>query len=112
MTDFELKSFLANLILESKKYKTQQDYQLDRAKRDEKKVQYQGAEEESSHIDKVNSTVSEVANIDDEEFFKRKNTPKEIHSIYPEFRAVYSRESLKESLRHSMFDSLKNKNLF
>ena len=110
MTDFELKSFLANLILESKKYKTQQDYQLDRAKRDEKKVQYQGAEEESSHIDKV-STASEVANIDDEEFFK-KNTPKEIHSMYPEIRAVYSRESLKESLKNSMFDSLKNKNLF
>ena len=80
MTVFELKSFLANLILESKKYK-------------------------------VNSTASEIANIDNEEFFKRKNTPKEIHSMYPEIRAVYSRESLKESLRHSMFDSLKNKNL-
>ena len=112
MTDFELKSFLANLILESKKYKIQQDYQLDRAKRDEKRAQYQGTEEESSHIDKVNSTASEVANIDDEEFFKRKNTPKEIHSMYPEIRVVYSRESLKESLRHSMCDSLKNKNLF
>ena len=112
MTDFELKSFLANLILESRKYKTQQDYQLDRAKRDEKGTQYQGAEEEeSSHIDKVNSTASEVANIDDEEFFK-KNTPKEIHSMYPEAKVIYSRESLKESLRHSMFDSLKNKNLF
>ena len=111
MTDSELKSFLANLILESKKYKTQQDYQLDRAKRDEKKAQYQGVEEESSHIDKVNSTASEVANIDDEEFFK-KNTPKEIHSMYPEIRAVYSRESLKESLKNSMFDLLKNKNLF
>ena len=110
MTDFELKSFLANLILESKKYKTQQDYQLDRAKRDEKKAQYQGVEEESSHIDKV-STASEIANIDGEEFFK-KNTPKEIHSMYPETRTVYSRESLKESLKNSMFDSLKNKNLF
>ena len=111
MTDFELKSFLANLILESKKYKTQQDYQLDRVKRGEKRTQDQGTEEESSYIDRA-STASEIANIDDEEFFKRKNTPKEIHSIYPEFRAVYSRESLKESLRHSMFDSLKNKNLF
>ena len=52
-----------------------------------------------------------IANIDDEEFFK-KNTPKEIHSMYPEIRAVYSRESLKESLKHSMFDLLKKKNLF
>ena len=52
-----------------------------------------------------------IANIDDEEFFK-KNTPKEIHSMYPEIRAVYSRESIKESFRHSMFDSLKNRNLF
>ena len=112
MTDFELKSFLANLILESKKYKIQQDYQLDRAKRDEKRTQYQGAEEEeSSYIDRV-STASEVANIDGEELFRRKNTPKEIHSIYPEVKVIYSRESLKESLRHSMFDSLKNKNLF
>ena len=101
MTDFELKSFLANLILESKKYKIQQDYQLDRAKRDEKRTQYQGAEEEeSSYIDRV-STASEVANIDGEEL-----------SIYPEVKVIYSRESLKESLRHSMFDSLKNKNLF
>ena len=110
MTDFELKSFLANLILESKKYKIQQDYQLDRAKRDEKRTQYQ-EEEESSYIDRV-STVSEVANIDGEELFRGKNTPKEIHSIYPEVKVIYSRESLKESLRHSMFDSLKNKNLF
>ena len=113
MTDFELKSFLANLILESKKYKIQQDYQLDRTKRDEKKTQYQGTEEEeSSHIDKINSTASEIANIDGEELFRRKNTPKEIHSMYPEIRAVYSRESLKESLKESMFDVLKSRNLF
>ena len=52
-----------------------------------------------------------IANIDDEEFFK-KNTPKEIHSMYPEIRAVYSRESLKESLKESMFDVLKSRNLF
>ena len=32
--------------------------------------------------------------------------------MYPEIRAVYSRESLKESLKDSMFDLLKKKNLF
>ena len=32
--------------------------------------------------------------------------------MYPEIRAVYSRESLKESLKESMFDVLKSRNLF